>query len=103
MRICKVVATDVKTEEKRIYTFGTAADGKRLVTNGGGKLNNYLEFCFKEDVECVKDVEVEFSVNGEEFSLSRLHNEDGTTRSVLKKKEDGSWQVVARSHAQEYL
>ncbi|MCM1194429.1 MAG: hypothetical protein NC099_00020 [Corallococcus sp.] len=103
MKISKVVASDVKTEEKRVYTFGTASDGKRPVTSGGGKLNNYLEFCFKEDVECVKDVEVEFVINNEEFSLSRLHNEDGTTRCVLKKKEDGSWQVVARSKTREYI
>lgn len=84
MRISKVIALDNRTSERRIFTFGTADEGKRLVTNNGGKLNNYLEFCFKEDVDCVMDVEVEFFVNHEQFSLSRLHNEDETTRSVLK-------------------
>lgn len=103
MKISKVVATNVETNEKQVYTFGTATEGKRLVTTRGGKLNNYLEFCFREDVDCVKDVEVEFLVNDEEFSLGRLHNEDGTNRSVLKKKEDGHWQVVARTRAIEYV
>ena len=103
MKISKVVATNVETNEKQVYTFGTATEGKRLVTTRGGKLNNYLEFCFRDDVDCVKDVEVEFLVNDEEFSLGRLHNEDGTNRSVLKKKEDGHWQVVARTRAIEYV
>ncbi len=103
MRISKVIALDNRTNEKRVFTFGTADEGKKLVTNNGGKLNNYLEFCFKEDVYCVMDVEVEFFVNHEQFSLSRLHNDDETTRSVLKKLEDGQWKVVARSRANEYL
>ncbi len=103
MRISKVIALDNRTNEKRVFTFGTADEGKKLVTNNGGKLNNYLEFCFKEDVDCVMDVEVEFFVNHEQFSLSRLHNDDETTRSVLKKLEDGQWKVVARSRANEYL
>ncbi len=103
MRISKVIALDNRTNEKRVFTFGTADEGKKLVTNNGGKLNNYLEFCFKEDVDCVMDVEVEFFVNHEQFSLSRLHNDDETTRSVLKKLEDGQWKVVARSRASEYL
>lgn len=103
MRISKVIALDNRTNEKRVFTFGTADEGKKLVTNNGGKLNNYLEFCFKEDVDCVMDVEVDFFVNHEQFSLSRLHNDDETTRSVLKKLEDGQWKVVARSRASEYL
>ncbi len=103
MRISKVIALDNRTNEKRVFTFGMADEGKKLVTNNGGKLNNYLEFCFKEDVDCVMDVEVEFFVNHEQFSLSRLHNDDETTRSVLKKLEDGQWKVVARSRASEYL
>lgn len=103
MRLTKVVVTDLETQQKQVFTFGTAADGKRLVTTSGGKLNSYLEFCFREDVECVKDVEVEFLVNNEEYSLGRLHNDDGTVRSVLKHMEEGSWQVVARSHAIEYV
>lgn len=103
MRLTKVVVTDLETQQKQVFTFGTAAEGKRLVTTSGGKLNSYLEFCFREDVECVKDVEVEFLVNNEEYSLGRLHNDDGTVRSVLKHMEEGSWQVVARSHAIEYV
>lgn len=102
MRISKVIALDNRTNERRVFTFGTADEGKKLVTSNGGKLNNYIEFCFKEDVDCVMDVEVEFFVNHEQFSLSRIHNDD-TTRSVLKKMEDGHWQVVARSRATEYL
>ncbi len=103
MRLTRVVVTDLETEKKQVFTFGTASQGKRLVTTNGGKLNSYLEFCFREDVECVKDVEVEFFINEDEYSLGRLHNEDGTVRSVLKHMEDGSWQVVARSHAIEYV
>lgn len=103
MKISKVIALDNRTNEKRTFTFGTAEEGKKLVTSNGGKLNNYLEFCFKEDVDCVMDVEVEFYVNNEQFSLSRIHNDDGTTRSVLKKMEEGHWQVVARTRALSYV
>ncbi|MBO5866787.1 MAG: hypothetical protein J6Q55_01875, partial [Clostridia bacterium] len=69
----------------------------------GGKLNSYLDFCFREHAENVKDVEVEFFAGDDEFSLSRLHNEDGTTRTVLKKRIDGHWQVVARTKALGYI
>ncbi|MDE7454566.1 MAG: hypothetical protein K2M64_01910, partial [Clostridia bacterium] len=103
MRISKVIALDSRTNEKRIFTFGTSDDGKKLVTANGGKLNNYLEFCFKENVECVMDVEVEFFVRGEQYSLSRIHVDEETTRSVLKKMEEGHWQVVARTKALDYV
>ena len=99
MRISKVIALDNRTNDKRIFTFGTADEGKRLATTNGGKLNNYIEFCFKEDVDCVMDVEIEFFAGQDKYSLSRLHNEDETTRSVLKKYEDDQWKVVARTHA----
>ena len=103
MKISKVVATDPQTNEKHVFTFGTAAEGKGIVTTKGGRLNSYLEYCFREDLECTKDVEVEFSVDGEEFSLGRLHNPDGSVRSVLKKMVDGHWQVVARTKALAYI
>ena len=103
MKISKVTALDLQTNEKQVFTFGTATDGKGVVTTRGGRLNNYFEFCFKQDVECTRDVEIEFSINRDEFSISRLHNEDGTTRTVLKKKIDDAYQVVARSHAVEYI
>ncbi len=102
MKICRVIATDMQGE-KQIFTFGTANEGKSIVTTRGGKLNSYLEFCFKEESKNQKDVEVEFFADDEEYSLSKLHNEDGTTRTVLKKKVDGHWQVVARTHAIEYI
>ncbi len=98
MKICRVIATDPQGE-KQIFTFATAQEGKTIDTTRGGKLNSYLEFCFKEDAENVKDVEVEFFADDEEYSLSKLHNEDGTTRTVLKKKVDGHWHVVARTKA----
>lgn len=97
MRISKVIATDSQTREKQIFTFGTASQGKEVVTAKGGHLNSYLEFCFKEESENMKDVETVFTLDADEFSLSRIHNEDGTTRSVLKKKVNGRWQVVARN------
>ncbi len=104
MKIVKVVATDTQTNEKQVFAFGTAADGRSLVTTRGGRLGNYFDFCF-EQAECTRDVEIEFVVDGVLYSLSRLHNEDGaTTRTVLKKaSEDGSYQVVARAHAIEYI
>lgn len=103
MRISKVIALDNRTDDKRVFTFGTADEGKKLVTSNGGKLNNYIEFCFKEDVECVMDVEVEFNVGLDKYSLCRLHNEDETTRTVLKKYEDDQWKVVARTRAISYV
>ena len=103
MKITKVIATDTQTNEKQIFTFGTAEGGMGVVTTRGGRLNNYFEFCFKENAECSRDVEMEFSIDADEYELSRLHNEDGTTRTVLKKKVDGHYQVVARSRAVEYL
>ncbi len=102
MKICRVIATDPQGD-KQVFSFGTAADGKAIDTTRGGKLNSYLEFCFKEQSENVKDVEVEFFAGEDEFSLARLHNEDGTTRTVLKKRVDGHWQVVARTKAVQYI
>ena len=102
MKICKVIATDPQGD-KRIFTFGTASEGKPIDTTRGGKLSSYLEFCFREQSENVRDVEVEFFAGQDEYSLSRLHNEDGTTRTVLKKKVDGRWQVVARTKAIAYV
>lgn len=102
MKICRVIATDPQGD-KQVFSFGTAADGKAIDTTRGGKLNSYLEFCFKEQSENVKDVEVEFFADNDEFSLSRLHNEDGTTRTILKKRMDGHWQVVARTKAVQYI
>lgn len=97
MRISKVIATNSQTKEKQIFTFGTASDGKEVVTSKGGHLNSYLDFCFNESSVNQKDVETLFSLDDDEFSLSRLHNDDGTTRSILKRKVDGRWQVVARN------
>lgn len=103
MRLSKVVAYDPQTKEKQIFTFGTAIEGKGIVTSKGGRLNSYLEFCFREDADNTRDVEVEFLVDADEYSLDRIHGEDGTTRTILKKKVDGHWQVVARSKSVEYL
>lgn len=103
MKINKVVATDVSTNESQLFTFGTAAEGKEVVVTRGSRLNSYLEFCFEQVPECTRDVEVEFSVNGEVYSLARLHNDDGTLRTILKKFVDEHWQVVARSKAMEYV
>lgn len=102
MKICRVIATDPQGD-KQVFSFGTATDGKAIDTTRGGKLNSYLEFCFKEQTENVKDVEVEFFADDDEYSLSRLHNEDGTTRTILKKRIDGHWQVVARTKAVQYI
>ena len=102
MKICKVIAIDPQGD-KQVFTFGTATEGKAITTTRGGKLNSYLDFCFREQAENLKDVEVEFFAGEEEFSLSRLHNEDGTTRTVLKKRIDGHWQVVARTKALAYI
>lgn len=102
MRLSKVVAYDPQTKEKQIFTFGTAAEGKGVVTSKGGRLNSYLEFCFRDDVDNTRDVEVEFFVDADEYSLGRIHTEEGT-RSILKKKVDDRWQVVARSKALPYL
>ena len=102
MKICKVIAIDPQGD-KQVFTFGTATQGKSITTTRGGKLNSYLDFCFREQAENLKDVEVEFFAGEEEFSLARLHNEDGTTRTVLKKRIDGHWQVVARTKALAYI
>ena len=103
MKINKVTACDLQTNEKQVFTFGTAKEGKAVIVKRGGRLKNYFEFCFNPESECTRDVEIEFQINRDEYSLSRLHNEDGTTRTVLKKKIDDSYQVVARSHAVEYI
>lgn len=103
MKITKVVATDPQTNEKQTFTFGTATDGQNVITTRGGRLITYVEYCFVEDAVCSRDVEMEFSINHDEYALSRLHNEDGTTRTVLKKMTDGRYQVVSRSHAVEFL
>ncbi len=97
MRIGKVIATDAQSKEKQVFTFGTAGDGKDIDTTRGGHLNSYLEFCFNENSENLKDVEVVFSLDDDEFSLSRIHGENGIVRRVLKKKVNGHWQVVARN------
>lgn len=102
MKICKVIAIDPQGD-KQVFTFGTATEGKAITTTRGGKLNSYLDFCFREQAENLRDVEVEFFAGEDEFSLSRLHNEDGTTRTVLKKRIDGHWQVVARTKALAYI
>lgn len=102
MKIVKVVATEPQTNEKQIFRFGAASDVQNVVTARGGRLANYLEYCF-EQAESTRDVEIEFFVNDDQYSLSRLHNDDGTTRTVLKKMTDGSYQVVARAHAIEYI
>ena len=102
MRIVKVVATDPQTNEKQYFTFGTASDGKKLINTRGGRLANYFDFCF-ERADCARDVEIEFFVNEDMYSLSRLHNEDGTVRTVLKKSVEGEYRVVARAHAVEYI
>ena len=97
MRISKVVAIDPQSKEKQTFTFGLSSEGKEICTSKGGHLNSYLEFCFKEESENQKDVEVFFDLNGEQYSLARLHNEDGSTRNVLKKYADGRWNVTARN------
>lgn len=102
MRIVKVVATDPQTNEKQIFNFGTVAEDKRLVTTRGGRLGNYFDFCFDRS-ESTRDVEIEFCIGSDTYSLSRLHNEDGTTRTVLKKSVDGVYQVIGRAHAIEYI
>lgn len=102
MRIVKVVATDTQTNDKQVFTFGTAADGRDAVTTRGGKLFGYLQYCFEQS-DNARDVETEFFVNDDRYLLCRLHNDDGTMRSVLKKFDDGRWQVVARAHAIEYV
>ncbi len=103
MKITKVSVYDLQTNEKQTFTFGTAADGKSVYTSKGSRLKKYLDFCFTEDSSLKDDVETEFSLNSDSFCLCKLHGEDGTTRSVLKKMVDGSWQVVARSRSIGYL
>ncbi len=96
MRIIKVIATDPQTKKKQTFSFGTASQGKEIVTVKGGRLNAYMDFCFSEETENVRDVEVVFDLDGTEYSLSKLHGDD-KTRLVLKKNAEGRWQVVARN------
>ena len=96
MRISKVIVTNSQSSEKQTFTFGTASQGKEAVTSKGGHLHSYLEFCFNEESVNQNDVETFFVLNKDEFSLARLHNDDGSTRRVLKRVVDGRWQVVAR-------
>ena len=104
MKITKVVATDTQTNEKQIFTFGTAVDGKDVVTTRGGRLKTYFEFCFGQEAECDHDVEIEFSVNSDEYMLSRAHGKDGVLKSLLKKKsEEGRYQILARTRVVETL
>lgn len=102
MRIDKLVAQDVQTKEKQIFTFGASDSGVAPVTTKGSRLYGYLEFCFTDQAESVMDVEVDFSVDGEKYFLGKYHN-DGGIKTLLKKQIDGKWQVVARSKAAEYV
>lgn len=102
MRIVKLVAVDAQTDEKQTFTFGTSSSGKPLVAAKGGRLNSYLEFCFTDEAESVKDVEVEFSVEGQLYSLSKTHTQEGV-KTLLKALQDGKWNVVARANATEYV
>lgn len=102
MRIVRLVAQDVQTKEKQIFTFNTSREGNLPVTAKGGRLLGYLEFCFTDRVESVMDVEVDFSVCGEAYFLGKYHTEGGV-KTLLKKQVDGKWQVVARSKATEYV
>ena len=103
MLIRKVIATDIKSKQKVTFNFATASGGKDVVTLRGGKLNRYLEYVFKEGVDCQSDVEVWFDVNSDKFILSRTHGDNGGSRSVLKKYVDGHWQVAARNRAVNYV
>lgn len=103
MKINKVVAINPHTKEKEVFTFSTAADGKPIITTCGERLYNYLEFCFSEETECPCDVEIELLINSVQFSLSSSRNEEGVARSVLKRMEDGRYQVVTRTRTREYL
>lgn len=102
MRIVKLVAVDAQTDEKQTFTFGTSSSGKPLVAAKGGRLNSYLEFCFTDEAESVKDVEVEFSVEGQLYSLSKTHTQEGV-KTLLKALQNGKWNVVARANATEYV
>ncbi len=102
MKICKVIATNSQGE-KQVFTFGTATPENNIITTKGSRLNVYLEYCFREDGENSKDVEVIFLINEDEYSLSKLHNDDGSTRTVLKKKVEDRWQVVSRTKSIAYL
>lgn len=103
MKINKVVATDVQSNETQTFTFGTATLGKNVVTANGSLLNNYIEFVFDDKSDCDKDVDVEFVINGDTFILSRHHEQDGSAKTVLKKSVDGLYQVVARTKAVSYV
>lgn len=103
MKISKVIAIESKTKEKQTFLFGTAMDGKNVVTDYGSKLDEYLEFCFKEDAACSCDVETYFEINQDEFVLRRTNQRDGSSRGVLEKKTDGAWKVVAYTKAVEYI
>ena len=102
MRIVKLVAVDAQTDEKQTFTFGTSSSGKPLIAAKGGRLNSYLEFCFTDEAESVKDVEVEFSVEGQLYSLSKTHTQEGV-KTLLKALQNGKWNVVARANATEYV
>lgn len=103
MIINRVVATDPQTKQKQTFTFGTATQDKDVVTTNGSKLNDYLQFCFTQNAQCVNDVEVELVVNQDTYLLSRIHSGDGSTRSVLKKLAKGNWQVVTRDNGVSYV
>lgn len=102
MRLTRVIAYDPQTKERQIFTFGAAEEGKGVVTRKGARLNSYLEFLFGTEVDNIRDVEAEFVINGEEYSLSKAHGDDGTVKTLLKKKnEEGRWQVASRTKALE--
>lgn len=97
MKIVKVVATELNTQERQIFTFGTAADGKGIVATRGGKLKSYLDFCFEQTPECERDVEVELVVSGNTYLLSRLHGKDGKLTAVLKQRTADGEVVVSEN------
>lgn len=96
MKITKVTATD-RAGKRQVFCFGESAQGREVLTAKGGRLNSYLEFSMNENAENARDVEVFFLLDDGEYSLCRLHGEDGSVRTVLKKKTDGSFRVVARN------
>lgn len=94
MRINKVTAINSQTKQREIYVFGDAAVGKPVLQCEN--LCSYLEFCFQNKESLPVYVEVEYSLNEEEFVFSKLQSRDGVTRVVLKRKENDLLKTVAR-------
>lgn len=90
MRLHSIQAINSQTGDKQVFSFG-AGRNARLVTDSNDKADKYLAFCLGENISCEEDVTLHFSLDGQEYSLTRTHALD----AKLSRVNDGEEQLLA--------